>query len=115
LSSYNYASNRPITSIDAEGLQTPDEPKNNGVSNNSKETRSIKKYAKKYEKLLSEERVTNSEYTEVQAHIDMARKYNDKKWMWVKDESGDDLSKGYKMGGTGTGHKYFHIGELMRN
>lgn len=27
ISSYNYASNRPVTSVDAEGLQTPDEPK----------------------------------------------------------------------------------------
>ena len=37
LSSYNYASNRPVTSVDAEGLQTPDEPK--AQKNEGKSTR----------------------------------------------------------------------------
>ena len=119
LSSYNYASNRPVTSIDLEGLQTPDEPSTNQQKNNKtsnpKEARSIKKYEKKFDKLLSEERVNNVNTTEAQVHDRMAELYNHKKWMWVKDKSGKDQSKGYDMGSGGKGNKYFHVGELVRD
>jgi RHS repeat-associated protein len=97
-SSYATFRNNPIYLIDPNG----DEPE---PITGGKSDRSVRKYQRKFDRMTRRDTRRGSTDTDQDRHNRMEDRYNDKRWMWIKDSRD----------GQGGGEKtYFHAGDLYK-